>query len=224
MSTLELIWQRPVVVFDLDGTLADTLADLHAALDAALVCLGLPRVPAALVRDSLHGGLAGSARAAARQHGLDEAQARRLLEVYRLHHEACPARRSLAYPGVVDVVRRLQACGRRLGVCTNKPDAQARAVLGHIGLLDAFSVVIGADARRRLKPDPQPLLLAIEGLGGQAADALLVGDSAVDAECAAAAGVDCLIHSRGYGAAALCPGARLHLFDGYGELLALAPR
>ncbi len=223
MSKLERIWLRPVVVFDLDGTLVDTLADLHAALDAALAGLGHPLVPASLVRESLHDGLAGSARAAARLHGLDEAQARHLLEAYRLHYEAYPARYSLAYPGAVDIVRRLQGRGCRLGICTNKPEALAREVLRHIGLLDAFAIVVGAAAGRRLKPDPQPLLLAIAGLAGCAGDALLVGDSAVDAECAHAAGVDCLIHTGGYGAGAVCLGERLHLFDAYSELLELAP-
>lgn len=217
------LWQRAVIVFDLDGTLVDTLPDLHDALTAALDSLGLPSVTADLVRQSLHDGLEGSARAAGRALGLDATRIDDLIDLYRRHYDAAPVRRSAVYPGVDTVLARLLARGRRLGVCTNKATAQARQVLQALGLLDAFGVVVGADSCAQRKPDPRPLLLAIDALGGVPSDALLIGDSPVDAACAQAADVDCLIHAGGYGASAVAPAIRVGRFATFDALLAAAP-
>jgi phosphoglycolate phosphatase len=221
--TCARLWHRSVIVFDLDGTLVDTLPDLHGALNAALASLELPPIPPELVRHSLHDGLEGSARAAGRALGLDIARIDALIDAYRRHYEAEPVRRSAAYPGVQAVLARLLARGRRLGVCTNKAASQAREVLRALGLLDAFDIVVGADSCAHRKPDPRPLLLAIDALDGRPADALLVGDSPVDTACARAAEVDCLIHAGGYGAAAADSTAGARHFASFEMLLSLDP-
>lgn len=199
MTGLQLFWARPVRVFDLDGTLVDTLPDLTSALNQALSDLGLPPVPAAVVRHSLHGGIEGSVDAALQALSAPAALRELLLSRYQLHYERRPAQLSQAFPGVHEVLRRLRARGERLAVCTNKKQALAQRVLGSLGLAPYFSVVVGADTCSQRKPHPAPLLHALGVLGASRSQSLLVGDSTVDLACADAAEVDCLIFGGGYG-------------------------
>lgn len=199
MNGSALFWSRPLRVFDLDGTLVDTLPDLTLALDTALADLGLPVVGAALVRASLHGGIDGSVDAALAHLQAPTALRGLLLARYRQHYDAALTRHSRAYPGVHELLERLRQRGDRLAVCTNKQQAQAQRVLGSLGLAPFFGMVVGADTCGQRKPHAAPLLHAIAALGGPRAQALFVGDSEVDRACAEAAGVDCLIFGSGYG-------------------------
>ena len=90
----------------------------------------------------------------------------------------------------------LRAAGHLLGICTNKPVVPARNVLDHLGMTDRFGVVLGGDSLAVKKPDPAPLHAALEALGD--GPALYVGDSEVDAETAAAAGLPFLLFTEGY--------------------------
>lgn len=205
------------VVFDLDGTLVDSLPDLYDALTIALAEVGCPAVPQALVRDSLHAGLHGSARAALAYLSMPATFVSKVTERYA-HHYACGlARHTRAYPGVETMLDRFARAGVRLGVCTNKGEAQARQLLTHLALADYFGVVIGADTVSRSKPDPAPLRAALTALGTAPQCSLMVGDSEVDLACAQAAGLACAIHVGGYGRFADAPpGADLllHSYEG----------
>lgn len=214
MTGSQLFWTRPVRVFDLDGTLVDTLPDLARALNAALSDLGLPPVPAALVRQSLHDGIEGSVEAALQALRAPAALRELLLARYQVHYDDTPAQLSRPYPGVHEVLQRLLARGERLAVCTNKQQVLAQRVLGSLGLAPFFSVVVGADTCDHRKPHPAPLLHAIGALGASRSQTLLVGDSAVDLACADAAGVDCLVFRGGYGDV-----ASDHRFDHWEQLL-----
>lgn len=198
-SAGSLFWSRAVRVFDLDGTLVDTLPDLTRALNAALADLGLPRVDAGLVRASLHGGLEGSVEAALVAAGAPVALSPLLLDRYGLQYDAMLTEQSRPYPGVPELLERLRDRGDRLAVCTNKQEPQALRLLGRLGLAAFFTSVVGADTCGQRKPHPAPLLHAVEALGGSSAQALLVGDSLVDLHCARAAGIDCLLFGGGYG-------------------------
>ena len=203
VAAMELLWGRRVRVFDLDGTLVDTLPDLCAALAEAMHELGLQSLPQAvlngLVRASLHGGLQGSVQAV-----LAEAQASQaLMQPLLTTYEACYGRRlcerSRPYDGVPEVINRLLDQGAPMAVCTNKSARQATEILEALDLLSSFQLVVGADTCTHRKPSPVPLLYAIAQLGGEPLEALLVGDSEVDRACAEAAGVPLLWHASGYG-------------------------
>jgi phosphoglycolate phosphatase len=101
---------------------------------------------------------------------------------------------------VSELLARLHDRGHRIAVCTNKSERLARELLDRVGLARFVRTVVGADTCGRRKPDPAPLRLALGRLDAAACEAVLVGDSVVDRDCAGAAGVCCLIFEGGYGA------------------------
>jgi phosphoglycolate phosphatase len=214
-------------IFDLDGTLADTSADLIAAANAAFGAaeLGAPLDAEGDRGVALRGGRA-MLRAGLDRLGLSwtegelDAHYARLLEFYR----GGIAERTRLYEGVEAALDALAAAGWRLGVCTNKPAALAEALLDRLGLGGRFSALLGADSLEVRKPDPRHLLETIARAGGTPGRAVLVGDSETDRAVAAAAGVPCVLVGfgpEGAGLAALQPAA---LFGSYGELPALLER
>lgn len=199
MTAAALLRSRRAIVFDLDGTLVDTLPDLVGALDSALAELGAPPVPPGLVRNTLHGGLEATARAAIDHLALAGSLAEPLVDLYSRHYARRPAQVSRPYPGVPELLERLHFDGARLAVCTNKGTAHAESLLRACGLAGRFDAVVGADTCGRRKPDPEPLQHALARLHAAPDDALMVGDSVVDTRAAHAAGVSCIVHDAGYG-------------------------
>lgn len=206
------------VVFDLDGTLADTSADLIAAANACFRARGLGDLldPVADARTAFRGARAmlalGFARSGAG--GADEVEADypRLLEAYAgaLHVH------SRLYPGAEAAVERLGAAGYATAICTNKPEDLAEALLVSFGIRGLFGGVVGADTLPVRKPDPAPFNAAVARAGGQTARAILVGDTETDRETARAAGVPCVLVTfgpDGRGVEALDPEATLDHFD-----------
>ena len=183
------------VVFDLDGTLADTSADLIAAANACFRARGLGDLldPAADARTAFRGARAmltlGFSRSGAGGARLVEEDYPRFMEIYA---EALDVQSRL-YPGAAAAVERLGAAGYATAVCTNKPEAMADALLQSLGVRGLFGAVIGADTLPVRKPDPAPLVAAVERAGGAMARAMLVGDTETDRETARAAGVPCLL-------------------------------
>jgi phosphoglycolate phosphatase len=199
MNAAALFWSRRWRVFDLDGTLVDTLPDLAGALNQALRESRLPAVPAPLVRASLHAGLEGSVAAALVYLNAPAEMRGLVLARYRRHYDLGLALRSAPYPGVARLLAAVAARREPMAICTNKPQRQAEALLSALGLNHHFAVVVGADTCSERKPHPLPLLHALRRLGGPPEEALFVGDSEVDAACAAAAGVPHLWFAGGYG-------------------------
>lgn len=208
-----------VVVFDLDGTLADTSADLIAAANA---CFAARRMGVALdpVKDALtafQGGRAMLRLGYQRLHlpgaeALVEADYPLLLKAY----EAAIATHTRLYPGAAGAVATLRAQGYRTAICTNKPEALARQLLDELGVAGLFDALIGADTLPTRKPDPAPYLAAVERAGGPGARSVLVGDTVTDVQAAQAAGVACVLVSfgpEGQGIARLAPQALLHRFS-----------
>lgn len=186
------------IVFDLDGTLVDTLPDLDAAFVQALEGCGWVAPSSAQRAASINLGLAGmvaAARGLQPQAGGSDAD---LLAAF----EQAYARRlfvtSRVYPEVPETLAALRARGLRLAVCTNKSEALSHELLAQAGLQPFFEAVVGGDTTAQPKPSPLPLRAAIAACGGSDARAVLVGDSEIDARCAANAGVPAVLLSHGY--------------------------
>jgi len=212
--------QPAVAVFDLDGTLIDSAADLHRAVNHTLTELGCAPLPLAEVRSMIGDGVSLLiARAlAARQCTVDPATA---LPLFLNHYEADPAELTRLYPGVHATLERLRARGVTLAICTNKPARVTRVILGRLGIEQHFSRVIGGDSLPFRKPDPRALLKLLQDLGAAPAAALMVGDSEVDAATAQAAGVPFVLMTHGYHRGPLHDIACVAALDHFDELTGL---
>ncbi|MFV0358263.1 HAD-IA family hydrolase [Tropicimonas sp.] len=212
------------VIFDLDGTLADTSGDLIAAANACFEGLGLgsPLDRAADAATAFHGGRAMLQLGFERLNAADiaplvETQFPLLLD----HYEAAIDVHTRLYPGAIEAVDKLASAGHPVGICTNKPAYLAEKLLRRLGVRGAFASLIGADTLPVRKPDPRPLAASIERAGGSVRRAVLVGDTITDRQTARAAGIPCVLVTfgpEGRAVAALEPEA---LLDRFGDLPAI---
>lgn len=174
-----------VVAFDLDGTLADTLPDITAALNHALGTLGRPDLDPDSVRHLVGGGAKALLRKAIP--GADEALIERVYPIYFDYYAAHICAGTRPYPGVEAALDALAARKVALAICTNKADALTHLLVEALGWDGRFAAIVGAGVLPARKPDPLPLTEAIaRARGGRA---VLVGDSIIDAETARAAGL-----------------------------------
>ncbi|RVV99246.1 phosphoglycolate phosphatase [Mesobaculum littorinae] len=188
----------PIVVFDLDGTLVDSAPDIRAVANAVLDHQG---VTPPLTIEETHGFIGRGTphfvkcMMDARDMGNDPALYE-ALHVDFLSRYPDATQLTVVFDGVETALHDLRQGGARLGLCTNKPEAAARALLEARGLSDAFDLVLGGDSLAQRKPDPEPLRTAVARLGG--GPALYVGDSEIDAETAQGAGIPFVFHTGGY--------------------------
>ena len=196
---------RPLqgVLFDLDGTLLDTAADIALALNRTLADFGLTQTPANDVRNMVGRGSQILIERAAIAQGrmLDEAQ--QLAMVERFFHyygelEESNEDTAQPYAGAAASLRLLHEAGLRIAVVTNKQHRFAAALLQRRGLSGWLDVVVGGDTCARRKPDPQPLLFACQSLRTAPSQTLMVGDSINDVHAARAAGISVVCVSYGY--------------------------
>ncbi len=192
--------RRKTLVFDLDGTLVDSAPDIAAAVNALFAELALPEVELALIRRMIGDGAPVLLERALAHVGAVHTAAD-LMPRFSVHYGENAVRLTTVYPAVVETLTQLRDLGCRLGVCTNKPIGPTRAVLEALGLDSLIEAVVGGDSLPQRKPAPEPLLAVIDALGGTPDNAVLIGDSAVDLACAAAAGVPAIIIPSGYGMA-----------------------
>lgn len=219
-------WALRTVIFDLDGTLADTSADLIAAANACFRELGHGDLldPARDALTAFHGGRAmlrlGFGRLGEWTETEVDAQYPRLLAAY----EDCLDRETRLYPGAAEAVEALRRGGFAVGICTNKPEGLAELLMTRLGVRGLFASLVGADTLPVRKPDPAPYVAAVERAGGRVARSMLVGDTETDRATARAAGVPVALVTfgpEGGGVARLGPEALLDRFD---DLPALAAR
>lgn len=214
------------VIFDLDGTLADTSADLIAAANHCFRGLGLGDLldPEADALTAFHGGRAMLRLGFSRVAGRDEAEVNRQYPVLLAAYEAGIDRQTRLYPGAAEAVEALRRAGFAAGICTNKPEGLAELLMQRLGVRGLFGSLIGADTLPVRKPDPAPYLAAVERAGGVPGRSFLLGDTDTDVATARAAGVPVALVTfgpEGRGIARLGPEA---LLDAYSDLPALAER
>ena len=183
------------VIFDLDGTLIDSMPDILAAVNLMLAGEGQPPMERAQVQSYVGNGLPRLMERVMEARGMDLARHLALTRIVLAQYTDGP-KLTQVYPGVVEALADLRAAGHVLGVCTNKPERAAAVVLKDLGLAGFFGSVVGGDRMLVNKPDPAPLDLCLQELGGGAA--VFVGDSEVDAETAVAAGMPFLLYTEGY--------------------------
>jgi phosphoglycolate phosphatase len=214
------------VVFDLDGTLADTSGDLIAAANACFRQMGVGdqldlKADAATAfygaRAMLRLGLERLGRA-------DESQVDAYYMPLLKAYESAIDVHSYLYPGAMQAVRQLSGAGYNVAICTNKPEYLARLLLTRLGVLDAFDSLTGADTLPMRKPDPEHLRETVRRAGGDPAQSLLVGDTATDRETSRAAGVPSVLVTFGPNAGAVADLAPEATIDHFDELAGVVQR
>ena len=210
------------ILFDLDGTLVDSVPDLAAAVNALLAELGRPALGLPQVTGMVGDGTSALVERALAASGARDTPLRAALDRFLALYEAEPTRLTRPYAGVPRVLDELAAAGWRLGVCTNKPERATRAVLAGLDLERFFRVVLGGDSGPTRKPDPGPLRAALERLGSAPGSAVMIGDHRNDVLAAQAAGMPVIFARYGYGAATLAglePDAAIERFTELPEAL-----
>jgi phosphoglycolate phosphatase len=213
-----------LILFDLDGTLIDTAPELHVAVNTLLARLRRPPVPLAQVRAWIGRGARELLRQALAHHATDRADTPSVDAMWADFVDDCAAAsgtRSAPFPGVVDTLDALRAQGCRLALVTNKEGVLTRRVLAAHRLTPYFELIIAGDTLPVRKPDAAVLRHALDTFGVEPADALFIGDSAIDVEAARNAGVPVWAVSYGYDSAGL-RGAHApdRLIDNFRALLA----
>jgi pyrophosphatase PpaX len=175
----------PAVLFDLDGTLVDSIELILSAARHAFA-----QRPGPTPTDAEWVALIGTPLVdQIRRFAASDDDFELLVAAYRAYQHEHHDRMVRCYDGVLDVVRALHSADHPVAIVTSKGEAMARRALRHVGLDDAIDLVIGADATTRHKPNPDPVLLALERLDVGARDAIFVGDSPHDIAAGNAAGV-----------------------------------
>ncbi|MEM9582522.1 MAG: HAD hydrolase-like protein [Pseudomonadota bacterium] len=184
------------VVFDLDGTLADTSGDLIDAANAIFRARGHgdvlqhPRDAGTALRGGRAMMMLGYDRLGLAYTEEDLVTGYPIL-VEAYHKQI--ADKTYLYDGARAVVTRLKAAGYKVAVCTNKPIDLAESLLKAINFYDVFDAVVGARTLTVSKPDPAPYILAVEKAGGTVAQSVLIGDTATDRKTSTAAGVPSIL-------------------------------
>ena len=212
------------VIFDLDGTLMDTSGDLIAAANSRFRALGLGDLldPVKDAGIALRGGRAMLRTGFGRVGAYTEADVDGQYQPFVADYAAALDVHTTIYPGAMEAVEALRGAGYGVGICTNKPEAQAEALLRSKGVREAFGSLIAADTLPVKKPDPEALFETARRLGGDPARCCLVGDSDTDRNTARAAGVPSILVTFGPSGddmAALEPEALLEDFADLPELV-----
>lgn len=184
------------VLYDMDGTVLDTLADLTDAVNVSLRRFGLPEQPAMHVRDVLGNG-ARRLIMGCLPENTDERTADAVLEFYKPYYDAHCREKTAPYPGITELMQRLRDAGVKQAVVSNKPDGAVKelAELFFGGLIES---AVGESETVRLKPCPDAVLAAAKLMGVSKDECVYVGDSEVDIETARRAGMDCISVAWGF--------------------------
>lgn len=190
----------PIVVFDLDGTLAETAPDIMRVLNVILTRESLAALPIERARELVGAG----ARAliergfTASGRALDAATLERLFADFLTIYAEDVASSSHLFDGILPAMDQLEKDGFVFAVCTNKPILHTRLILDHFGIADRFASVAGRDSFPYFKPDPRHLTMTIELAKGDPKRAVMIGDSLTDILTARAAGIPSICVPFGY--------------------------
>jgi phosphoglycolate phosphatase len=200
-----MLQSPPLLVFDLDGTLAKTAGDLVATLNVILSREGLPPVALEDARKMVGAGARALVQRGFHAAGktIEGPRLDRLFEDFLSYYEAHIADESHLFDGVVKALDRFEEAGWNFAVCTNKVEHPSVKLLEALGVSRRFKAICGQDTFRHdgkplAKPDPRVLLMTIERAGGVPTDTIMVGDSRTDIDTAKAAGIPVVAVDFGY--------------------------
>jgi phosphoglycolate phosphatase len=191
---------QKLLVFDLDGTLAETAGDLVGTLNFILQREGVAPIDVSEARFMLGAGAKALIQRgyAAQNIVLAPARLQQLFGDFLAHYDAHIADHSFLFPGVVEALDRFETAGWAFAVCTNKIEAPARKLLVELGVADRFRAIVGQDTFGAPKPDPRVLEQTIALAGGSPARSIMVGDSRTDIDTAKGLGIPCVAVDFGY--------------------------
>ncbi|MXN67123.1 phosphoglycolate phosphatase [Stappia sp. GBMRC 2046] len=191
---------QPVLVFDLDGTLIETMGDLAAALNFALEDAGHKAIDPERIRSMVGHGARKLIERGLEANGVnaDDATIDPLFDRFIEYYSANIAVHSQPFPGILEAIARFREEGWACAVCTNKLEGLSRPLLDALDMTKYFEAIVGGDTFDKPKPDAMPVLGAIERAGGDPARAVMVGDSRTDIDAARAAGIPVVAVTFGY--------------------------
>ena len=187
-------------VFDLDGTLVDSAADLVAATNRTLAKLQLAALPTPILRPVVNSGGRAMIEAGLLHHGVSKStgEVDQLLEQFLADYGRNIAVESRPFPGAVASLEGLKQAGARLAVCTNKREILARKLLTELGMNKLFDAIAGRDTLPVHKPDPGHLIGTVILADGDLGRCVMVGDSEIDVRTAKSAGIPVIGVGFGY--------------------------
>ncbi len=210
------------VIFDLDGTLIDSIPDVVGSLNAVLRSAGRREISVAEGRLMVGGGAEPLLDRAFRATG-DPANGAEIgagVAAFLEEYKSRPALETTIYPGAEAALDELASAGYALGICTNKPHQMALTVLDALNLTDRFACSIGKGAFDYHKPDRRHYDAVATGMGIEARETVYIGDSSTDVETARAANVPVVVVTFGYNAAPVETLGADRLIDSFSELSA----
>jgi len=210
--------RRPLaIIFDLDGTLVDSVAAITESVNVALREMGIPEKDPAVVFRML--GKPFERKCLELIGAVDDDIVERFVTIFRAHYRLICLESTRLLPGAESTLRYLAARPVALGVATTKPCEFAEMILDHLGCRQFFSVVIGPEDVDNVKPDPEPVEKAARGLGISPVDCVYVGDTPVDVEAAHAAAARCIaVCSGAYSRAELETAGADWILSGVGDI------
>ena len=174
---------RPTIVFDLDGTLADTNRDLLPVLNRTIAAAGLDPVSKQDIGHMFGSGARAMIARAFEVHqaALAQTELDRMFDAFLEDYAENLCVETVLFPGAAEAVDRFRTAGWLTAVCTNKMERFARPLLEGLGMIDRFNALSGGDTLPVRKPDPLHLTETIRMAGGHPANAILIGDSITEA-------------------------------------------
>ncbi|MDO4816082.1 MAG: HAD-IA family hydrolase [Bacillota bacterium] len=187
---------KKLIIFDLDGTLLNTLSDLHCSVNFALAQEGLPGRSVEEVRSFLGNGILNLVQRCVPQN-TDREKTLRVFDAFKSHYALHSMDSTAPYEGICELLEKLRSAGIRLGVVSNKADSAVKPIIAHY-FPHTFDCVLGERDGVRKKPAPDSVFEVMQSLGCGPEESVYIGDSEVDILTAKNAGCDCISVSYGF--------------------------
>ncbi|MDO5446058.1 MAG: HAD-IA family hydrolase [Eubacteriales bacterium] len=184
------------VLFDMDGTVLNTLDDLRDAVNHTLQKFGMPDVSSEEVAHYLGNG-AGHLIECSAPEGTDPALIETILAEYLPYYKANCRVKTAPYPGITDLMMQMKSEGIKMAVVSNKPDAATKE-LSELFFGDLVEITIGETPLIKRKPAPDTVFEAIRAMGADISECVYIGDTEVDIQTAENAGTDCISVTWGF--------------------------
>jgi phosphoglycolate phosphatase len=185
-----------LLIFDLDGTLVDSRADLAASINHMRSCFDLAPLPLETISSYIGSGVRDLVTRSLQGADVSLEEA---LELHKNYYDAHLVELTTTYPGVLEGVPALVGAGHQLALLTNKPGEPSRQILKHFGLDEYFTAIVGGGDVNRLKPAPDGVLACLAVSGLNASQAWMIGDHHTDMAVASHAGIRSAFAEYGFG-------------------------